>query len=184
MRKCGESQKDHDNCAHTIFLQLCSHWLYGNLQIISGVFEKERYHSCSGGWLLCGIHCFPGFCPGLCCPCQWGWRGSTVVWPFPHYHRDCAFPSWHAQRPWRVNGKKAILVFPILFLFSLFPPQVSDLLFTGFFGTPVQVTGVLSSWFLRFLCLNGSRPSDEFLHKTHFSFCPIRPQAHLDSYES
>lgn len=41
MRKYGESQKDHDNCAHTIFLQLCSHWLYGNLQIISGVFEKE-----------------------------------------------------------------------------------------------------------------------------------------------
>lgn len=80
--------------------------------------------------------------------CQWGGRGSAAVWPPPHYRGDCGFPSWHSQTPRRGTGEKALLVFLTLFLFSLFPPQVSDLFSTGFFGTPVQVTGVLASWFL------------------------------------
>lgn len=92
-----------------------------------------------------------------------------------HNRRNCSFPSWRSQRPWRVHGEKALLVFLFLFSFSLFPPQVSDLLSTGCFSTPVQVTGLLASWFLNQIFMPRQFLTLRWIpHKMCLNFFPYR----------
>lgn len=151
-KNLGSKKLDHDNCPHTKLLQLCRHQLCGNLQLISEIFEKDPCCSRAGCCAAPTVYLAPA--PAAVAVVSslrlLSARGSSsaAVWPPPHYRGDCGFPSWYSQTPRRGTGEKALLVFLTLFLFSLFPPQVSDLFSTGFFGTPVQVTGVLASWFL------------------------------------